>query len=102
MKNQHVVSAALPCTDDLNIFSGIVEYVVSGSAAKRTSSKSSSAQDNMKKKSAKSNFWRSEYGFTGFELRSNKIKVSYVNRDGTQVYSFTKENPRKSSSAVIG
>jgi len=81
---------------------GIVEYVVSGSAAKRTSSKSSSAQDNMKKKSAKSNFWRSDYGFTGFELRSNKIKVSHVNRDGTQVYSFTKENPRKSSSAVIG
>ena len=82
--------------------SGITDYVVSGSAAKRTSSKSSSAQKNLKKKGATSEFWRSDYGFTGFELEANKIKVSYINKDDTQVYTFTKENPRKSSSSVIG
>ena len=82
--------------------SGITDYVVSGSAAKRTSSKSSSAQKNLKKKRATSEFWRSDYGFTGFELEANKIKVSYINKDDTQVYTFTKENPRKSSSSVIG
>lgn len=74
-------------------FSGIVEYVISGSAAKRSDGKSRWGRENVEKKEAVSRFFRSEYGFTGFTIRDYTVNVQYIDRYGNLVYQFTKLNP---------
>ena len=70
--------------------------MLAGSGAKHTTSRSSSADKNIKKKQAKVKFWNSDYGFAGIEITGNTVKVTYINRDGKELYSFSKGNPRSS------
>ena len=82
-------------------FSGTVDYVISGSGAKHTTTKGILSEKNIKKKKATAKFWNPDYGFAGIELEGNTVKVMYINRDGKELYSFSKTNPR-SSKDVIG
>ena len=82
-------------------FSGTVDYVISGSGAKHTTTKGILSEKNIKKKKATAKFWNPDYGFAGIELEGNTVKVTYINKDGKELYSFSKTNPR-SSKDVIG
>lgn len=82
--------------------SGIIDYVISGSGAKLRTTKSSSAVKNLQKKQATSKFWRAINGFVGVEIDGNRVKVSYIDRNGKEIHTFSKTNPRKSSGSVVG
>jgi len=81
--------------------SGVVDYIISGSGAKRSTSTYPASLLNLKEKRINSKFLHRDYGFVGFEIEGKVIKVSYIDEDGHEVYSFSKVNPR-ATGPVIG
>jgi len=79
----------------------MAEFVISGSGSK-SRGKSSNGEKNIKSKGVTSEFFSSSYGFVGFELEGDEVKVTYVDNYGRDIYSFIKKNPRTSATDAIG
>ena len=78
----------------------MVDYVISGSGAKLDDEQFTAGDENIKRKGAKNKFLNKVNGFAGFEIENDMIKVTYVDKDGKELYSFSKRNPR--ATTVIG